>query len=231
MEISKRNESVKFDFLIIITSLLITCYLTANIMAVKLVEIFGVTWFDAGTITFPIAYILGDVLTEVWGFKTAKRVIYLAFICNLILVLATYIGTLLPGAESLGDVNEAYSLIFSYTPRILFASMLAFIFGSLSNAWAMEFIKKITGKKWLFVRTITSSAIGYIFDTVIFVVVAFAGTVAFDALISMILAQYVIKLLIESFFATPFVYTIIDYVREKSGVEHAREHTGVYVNV
>ena len=95
------NPAKNQDNLIIITALMITCYLTSNIMAVKLVEINGHSWFDAGTITFPLAYMLGDVLTEIWGYKTAKKVIYLTFICNLIMTLATYIGVLLPGASYL----------------------------------------------------------------------------------------------------------------------------------
>lgn len=217
----KRIQTKQFDFLIIITALLITCYLTANIMAVKLVEIFGVTWFDAGTITFPLTYMLGDVLTEVWGFKTAKKVIYLAFICNIILVIATYIGTLLPGPSYLSDVNSAYAVIFSYTPRILLASLVAFILGSLSNAWTLEAVKKVTGEKWLFVRTIVSSAVGYVFDTGLFVLIAFVGTVAWQDLATMILAQYIIKLVIETLFATPLVYAIIDFVRAKAGVVYA----------
>lgn len=218
----KKTETKQFDFLIIITALLITCYLTANIMAVKLVEIYGMTWFDAGTITFPLTYMLGDVLTEVWGFKTAKKVIYLAFLCNLILVVATYIGTLLPGPSSLSDINNAYAMIFSYTPRILFASLVAFVLGSLSNAWTLERVKKITGEKWLFLRTIGSSAVGYIFDTVVFVIIAFAGTVGWNDLMTMIIAQYIIKLVIEAIFATPIVYAIIDFVRVKAGIEHVK---------
>lgn len=217
-----KQVKTKFDFLIIITALLITCYLTANIMAVKLVEIFGVTWFDAGTITFPLTYMLGDVLTEVWGFKTAKKVIYLAFVCNVILVIATYIGTLLPAPSDLVDVNNAYTIIFSYTPRILFASLIAFILGSLSNAWTLEAIKKITGEKWLFIRTIMSSAVGYIFDTVFFVFIAFFGTVGWQDLVTMIVAQYIIKLVIESLFATPVVYAVIDFVRVRAGVEYVK---------
>lgn len=217
---NNKQKIYKFDFLIVISALLITCYLTANIMAVKLVEIYGVTWFDAGTITFPLTYMLGDVLTEVWGFKTAKKVIYLAFICNIILVLTTFIGTLLPSPAYLSDINNAYALIFSYTPRILFASLLAFILGSLSNAWTLDMIKKITGEKWLFIRTILSSAVGYIFDTVLFVFVAFLGIVSWQDMISMIIAQYIIKLVIEAAFATPIVYMIIDFVRVKAGDVH-----------
>lgn len=213
------QQNKHFNALVVTSALMITCYLTANIMAVKLVEFYGVTWFDAGTITFPIAYMLGDILTEVWGFKVARKVIYLTFICNIILVCATYIGTLLPAPSYLNNINESYATIFTYTPRILVASLFAFIFGSISNAWSMEVIKQLTRGKWLFVRTIASSAIGYIFDTVLFVIIAFAGRVAVKDMISMIIAQYIVKLIIESLFATPVVYAIIDFVRNKAGVE------------
>ena len=104
-------------------------------MAVKLVNIKGYSWFDAGTIIFPLAYMLGDVLTEIWGYKVAKKVIYLTFICNIIMTTFTYIGVFLPSPNNLGN---AYNTIFAFTPRILIASLVGFLAGELSNAKTME---------------------------------------------------------------------------------------------
>ena len=208
------NPAKNQDNLIIITALMITCYLTSNIMAVKLVEINGHSWFDAGTITFPLAYMLGDVLTEIWGYKTAKKVIYLTFICNLIMTLATYIGVLLPGASYLNEVNNAYEVIFTYTPRILIASLIAFLLGELTNAKVMELIKKATKEKYLFIRTILSSMAGYIFDTGVFVILAFYGTCKLGDLFTMIIMQYFIKVIIEAILATPLAYLIVGYLKK-----------------
>lgn len=208
------NPAKNQDNLIIITVLMITCYLTSNIMAVKLVEINGHSWFDAGTITFPLAYMLGDVLTEIWGYKTAKKVIYLTFVCNLIMTLATYIGVLLPGASYLNEVNNAYEVIFTYTPRILIASLIAFLLGELTNAKVMELIKKATKEKYLFIRTILSSMAGYIFDTGVFVTLAFYGTCKLGDLFTMIMMQYFIKVIIEAILATPLAYLIVGYLKK-----------------
>lgn len=213
-----KNQTSRFNNLVIVSSLLVTCYLTSNIMAVKVVSFFGMTWFDAGTITFPLAYMLGDVLTEVWGFKTARKVILLTFVCNVFLVIATTIGLFLPYPDYMTETAEAYSVIFSYVPRITIASLIAFLLGELSNAWFMVLIKKWTKGKHLWLRTIGSSAVGYVFDTVFFVIVAFAGTTPTEDLISMIAVQYVAKLLIEGICATPLAYGAIAFLKRKEGV-------------
>ncbi len=204
-----------FNYLVIVAALMVTCYLTANIMAVKLVSIFGMTWFDAGTITFPLAYMLGDVLTEIWGFKTARKVILLTFVCNILLVAATTIGVFLPYPDYTADMADAYASVFIVVPRILASSLVAFLGGEISNAWVMELLKKVTKGKHLWVRTIGSSAVGYVFDTVLFVILAFAGTVPAKDLVTMIIAQYIAKLVIEAIGATPIAYGVISFLKRK----------------
>jgi uncharacterized integral membrane protein (TIGR00697 family) len=97
-------------------------------MAVKVVGFFGLFYFDAGTITFPLAYMLGDVLTEIWGFKTARKTIFLAFLCNIFVVACTQIGVWLPSPDYLEATAQAYNAIFSYVPRIVIASLTDFQF-------------------------------------------------------------------------------------------------------
>ena len=94
--------------LMIVTALFVTLYLVSNIMAVKVIGLFGLFYFDAGTITFPFAYMLGDVLTEIWGFKMAKRVIWTTFFCNIVMVICTQIGVWLPSPDYLEGTAEAY---------------------------------------------------------------------------------------------------------------------------
>ena len=204
-----RTSGTSDTLLIIVTALFVTLYLTSNIMAVKVIGLAGLFYFDAGTITFPFAYMLGDVITELWGFRTAKRIIWLTFFCNILLVICTQIGVWLPSPEYLTETATAYNHIFTYVPRIVVASLIGFLLGELSNAWLMERIKQWTRGHHLWVRTIGSSAIAYLFDTVPFVLIAFWGTVTIHELLLMLAFQYCSKLLIESVFGTPMAYAAI----------------------
>lgn len=200
--------------LIIVTALFVTLYLVSNIMAVKVIGIADLFYFDAGTITFPLAYMLGDVLTEIWGYRTAKRVIWMTFFCNIIMVVCTQIGVWLPAPTHLQETTNAYNHIFSYVPRIVLASLVGFLCGELSNAWFMERIKKWTKGRYLWMRTIGSSAIAYLFDSVPFVLIAFLGAVTTRELLLMIALQYFLKLFIEAIFATPMAYAAISYINK-----------------
>ena len=198
----------------VVVALFVTLYLVSNIMAVKVISLFDLFYFDAGTITFPFAYMLGDVLTEIWGYRTARKVIFMTFVCNVILVLCTQIGVWLPSPGYLDETASAYNHIFNYVPRIVIGSLAGFLLGELSNAWLMERIKKLTNGRRLWVRTIGSSMVGYIFDTLPFVLIAFLGVVSTHDLIYMLVFQYVSKLLIEVVFGTPMAYVVIAYLRK-----------------
>ena len=205
----KKNRMSTNTALMTVTALFVTLYLVSNVMAVKVISIFGLFYFDAGTITFPFAYMLGDVLTEMWGFKTAKKVIWMTFFCNILMVLCTQIGVWLPSPDYLDETAQAYNHIFSYVPRIVIGSLVGFLLGELSNAWLMEKIKEKTKGKKLWVRTIGSSAVAYWFDSLPFVLIAFLGVVTTRDLLMMIAFQYGAKLLIEAVFGTPMAYATI----------------------
>ena len=204
-----KNRIDNQSALMVVTALFVTLYLVSNIMAVKVVGIFNIFYFDAGTITFPFAYMLGDVLTEVWGYKTARKVIWLTLLCNILLVICTQIGVLMPSPDYLAESEAVYNAMFSYVPRIVFASLVGFLLGELSNAWFMERIKQKTHGRHLWVRTIGSSAIAYVFDSLPFVLIAFAGVVSTRDLVMMIIFQYFSKLSIEVLFGTPMAYAAI----------------------
>jgi uncharacterized integral membrane protein (TIGR00697 family) len=210
-----KNRATSGNALMIVTALFVTLYLVSNIMAVKVIGIAGIFYFDAGTITFPFAYMLGDVLTELWGFRTAKRVIWATFVCNIILVVCTQIGVWLPSPEYLEGTATAYDAVFSYVPRIVLGSLAGFLCGELSNAWFMERIKARTKGRHLWVRTIGSSVIGYLADTLPFVLIAFAGIVSTHDLVMMLLTQYFMKLGIEAIFGTPMAYAAVRWARRK----------------
>lgn len=204
-----KNRKDSQSALMAVTAIFVTLYLVSNIMAVKVIGLFNLFYFDAGTITFPFAYMLGDVLTEVWGYRTTRKVVLLTLFCNILLVLCTQIGVWLPSPDYLAESEAAYNAIFSYVPRIVLASLTGFLLGELSNAWLMERIKFRTRGRHLWVRTIGSSAIAYIFDSLPFVLIAFAGVVSGHDLLMMILFQYFSKLSIEVLFGTPMAYAAI----------------------
>ena len=208
------NEK-SLPMLVVIVGLLITCYLTANVMAVKLIKVCGVTLFDAGTIVFPFAYMLGDVLTEIWGFKTARKVIWLTFFCEIVFTLFAWIGIFLPYPAETAANAEAYGKVFGFVPRVTIASLAAFLLGGMANAWTMAKIKEKTGEKLLWLRTIGSSIFGYAVDTSLFVCLAFLGSVPMRDILSMIWIQIIVKLLIEILGGTPLAYSAIAMIKRK----------------
>ncbi len=210
-----KNRERSHKSLMVVTALFVTLYLVSNIMAVKVVSFFGLVYFDAGTITFPFAYMLGDVLTEIWGYRMARRVIWITFVCNIILVACTQIGVWMPSPDYLAETAGAYNHIFTYVPRIVLGSLAGFLFGELSNAWVMERIKIKMQGRMLWVRTIGSSMVGYVFDTLPFVLIAFAGTVSTHDLLLMMAFQYVSKLVIEATMGTPLAYAVIAWFKRK----------------
>jgi len=209
-----KNRTISATPLMVVTALFVTLYLVSNIMAVKVISLFGLFYFDAGTITFPFAYMLGDVLTEIWGYRTARKAIWLTFLCNILMVVCTQIGVWLPSPDYLAETANAYNHIFSYVPRIVIASLTGFLLGELSNAWLMEKIKEHTKGKRLWVRTIGSSAVAYLFDSLPFVLIAFLGVVSTHDLLLMIAFQYGAKLLIEALFGTPLAYAAVHAIRK-----------------
>ena len=209
-----KNRTEQLSPFVVVSVLFILCYVVSNLMAVKVVGFFGLFYFDAGTITFPIAYMLGDVLTEIWGYRTARKTIIFAFLCNLFVVTCTQVGVWLPSPEYLDSISSAYNTVYNYVPRIVVASLTGFLLGELSNAWIMEKIKKKMNGRHLWVRTIGSSIIGYIFDTVPFVLIAFLGVLSGRDIVLMTVSQYVMKITIETLFGTPMAYVAVKYLRK-----------------
>ena len=214
-----KNRTDAMTPYVIVAVLFVMCYVVSNLMAVKVIGFFGLFYFDAGTITFPLAYMLGDVLTEIWGYKTAKKTIILAFLCNIFVVVCTQIGVWLPSPDYLDPTANAYDTVFSYVPRIILGSLTGFLLGEISNAWLMDKIKAKTQGKHLWVRTIGSSVVGYLFDTVPFVLIAFLGVLTTRDLLLMIATQYIMKLAIEAIFGTPMAYAAIAYLRKRYEIE------------
>ena len=200
----------------------VTCLLTANIMATKLVVLGGVV-LTAGIVIFPVSYVIGDVLTEVWGYGAARRVIWLGFACNALMVAALWIGGELPAAP-FWKGQDAYETIFGHTPRLLVASFLAYLVGEFANAFVLAKLKIATQGRWLWLRTIGSTVVGQALDSAVFVVLAFAGVVPTAALVGIVAAQWVVKVLYEAA-ATPLTYAAVAWLKSREGVDAYDRHT------
>lgn len=211
-----KNRIGDFSPLLVVSSIFVTLYLIANIMAVKILSIGSLSIFDAGTLTFPFAFMLGDVISEIWGYKTAKKVVILTFCCNAIMVAFTFAAIYLPYPDYMESTQQAYETIFAYVPRIVFASLISFLASSLVNAKVLVIMRdRSKDRKHLWARTILSSMAGYVFDTVFFVLIAFAGTAPAKDLWSMIWVQYIAKVCIEAIAGTPLAYCTIGVIKRK----------------
>lgn len=197
----------------------VTCLIVSNIIGVKLIEapVFGV-FVPAALIVFPISYILGDILTEVYGSAQARTVIWLAFACNLLAVVFFTLGQWLTPAAPFADVQSAYELILGYTPRLLVASSLAFLVGSLVNSKVLSRMKVATQGRFLWTRTIGSTIIGEGLDTAVFNVVAFAGVLPAEALVQTVLAAWTLKVAYEVA-ATPLTYAVVTFLKREEGID------------
>ncbi len=200
--------------LVIITTIFVTCLITANIIAVKVVS-FGPFILPAAVIVFPLSYIFGDILTEVYGYRWARKVIWLGFLCNLIFVIFAWIGQILPPAP-FWEWQEAYVSILGYAPRLLGASFFGYLVGEFANSFILAKMKIFTRGRWLWSRTVGSTIVGQGLDTSIFITLAFIGTPSF-ALV-MILYHWLAKTVIEAV-ATPFTYAVVNFLKKKEAID------------
>ncbi len=203
---------------LVFAGLFVTCLLTANVIATKLIAVGGLV-LPAGVVIFPISYIVGDVLTEVYGYAAARRVIWLGFACNALMVAAIWVAGELPPAP-LWRGQTAYAEVFAQTPRILVASFLAYLAGEFANSAVLAKMKIATRGRWLWTRTVGSTIVGQGLDSLLFVTLAFAGLVPVAALTGIVLAQWVAKVAYEAA-ATPLTYLVVGWLK-------ARERVDVY---
>jgi queuosine precursor transporter len=198
-----------------VAAVFVTALVVSNIIAVKLVEVSGRV-FPAGLVIFPLSYVLGDVLTEVYGIKAARRVIWLGFACNLLALGAIQAAIHLPAADFWQENQAAYEQILGTTWRLFLASLSAYIVGELANAYVLAYMKAATRGRWLWTRTIGSTIVGEGLDSAIFITIAFAGTGA--SLLNPIITTWLIKVGWETL-ATPLTYAVVGYLKRTEGVD------------
>jgi len=201
---------------LILACLFVMFLLLSNIIAGKLIQVFGLV-LPAAVILFPLSYLFGDVLTEVYGYRKSRLVIWVGFACNALMALIFLAVIALP-YPSFWHNQNAYATVLGMTPRLVSASLVAYWAGEFSNSVVLSLMKKLTGGRWLWTRTIGSTVIGQGVDTLIFIAGAFYGLVPGGALIQMVIAQYVWKVAYEAA-ATPLTYLIVGWLKRVEKVD------------
>ncbi len=194
-----------------ITAFFVAVLLISNIASTKILD-FGFFTFDGGTLLFPLSYIFGDILTEVYGYQKSRKIIWLGFFSALLMSLILILVGFLPPAADWPN-QEAYMAILGLTPRIVIASLIAYFAGEFSNSFSLAKIKIATKGKWLFVRTIGSTIIGEGVDTLLFVFIAFYGTMPNSLLLTIIISNYIFKIGVETLM-TPLTYQAVKYLKK-----------------
>lgn len=197
----------------------VVALLISNLVAPKLTQIGGFV-FSGAQLLFPLTYIFGDVFTEVYGYAGSRRAIWTGFMAQGLLVVLGAVIVALPPAPGWKD-QECFAKIFGilgFLPRLALASLIAYWAGEFANSFTMAKVKLLTKGKYLWTRTIASTAVGQAVDTLIVMIVAFGGTIDNKTLMNLIVDGYVIKVAYEVL-ATPLTYWIIGSLKKAEGVD------------
>ncbi len=184
-----------FKYLPFITAAFATVLILSNICSAKILSL-GWFSFDGGTIIFPLSYIFGDILTEVYGYARSRRVIWTGFVMNILMVLVSWFVSVLPPAMD-WPYQECFMNILGFVPRIVAGSLCAYLVGEFVNSYILAKIKIATKGKFFFLRAIGSTVAGQFLDTTIFLAIAFIGVLPFDLLLVVWLSNYIFKILTE----------------------------------
>jgi len=222
---------IRYRWYHLILAVFVTTLIVSNIIAVKVVSIFGLI-LPAAVILFPVAYIIGDVLTEVYGYGRARQAIWIAFGCNLLAVAAIWIAGVLPPASSwtVGEFSgpeeaaHAFQAILGFAPRLLVASFIAYLTGEFVNSFILAKMKIITQGRYLWMRTIGSTLIGQGIDSLLFISIAFYSVLPSSVLVSAILAQWFVKSAYE-ILATPLTYLVVNALKRAERIDAFDTHT------
>lgn len=194
----------------------VTILLISNTVAVKIVQI-GQFSLTGATFIFPISYIFGDILTEVYGYKASRKVIWAGFLALVFMSLIYWLVQLLPAA-SFWNNQQAYEIILGAAPRIALASIVGYFTGEFSNSYVLSKMKIWTSGKYLWARTIGSTVVGEAVDSFLFIIIAFIGIIPFSGLVAMVLSIYIIKVVYE-ILITPVTYLIVRKLKHFEGMD------------
>jgi len=210
-----------------LAGLFVMTLIVSNIASIKVVAI-GPLVFDAGTILFPLSYIVGDIVTEVYGYRKMRSLLYVGVV-SLILTMTTFwVVQILPASPDWPN-QVAYESILGVVWRIVLASVTALFLGEIMNAYVMARMKVRSKGKNLWVRMISSSVVGSAIDTVVFSTVAFLGTMPFDALAQLMITVFLIKIATEVI-VSPLTIKIINIVKQREKIDTYEQPATYLVN-
>lgn len=196
----------------LVVALFCAFLLISNIAATKLIS-FGRIIADGGAFLFPLTYILGDLLAEVYGFRKARRAIWTGFVCSITASITFLLVGAAPPAPAWPN-QAAFDAVLGFVPRIVAASLTAYLLGQMLNAWVLVKMKKRTGQKALWARLIGSTAVAELADTTIFCLIAFGGLIPAHDMANYILVGYLYKTCLE-ILLLPITYRVIAWVRAR----------------
>lgn len=200
-----------YRYLDFITALFVVVLIVSNIASTKVV-LLGPFTFDGGTILFPLAYIFGDVLTEVYGYKRSRRVIWTGFFLLILATLTFGIVNALPTPPDQQNTARAFAAILGLVPRIVLASLVAYWVGEFVNSYVLAKLKIATQGRWLWTRTLGSTLIAQGLDTGLFLLIAFYGVWDNALLWTVFVSNYVFKVGVEALF-TPLTYAVVGFLK------------------
>lgn len=210
-----------------LAGLFVMTLIVSNIASIKVVAI-GPLVFDAGTVLFPLSYIVGDIVTEVYGYRKMRSLLYVGVV-SLILTMTTFwVVQILPASPDWPN-QVAYESILGVVWRIVLASVAALFLGEIMNAYVMARMKVRSKGKNLWVRMISSSMVGSAIDTVVFSTVAFLGTMPFDALAQLMITVFLIKITTEVV-VSPLTIKIINIVKRREKIDTYEQPATYLVN-
>lgn len=190
--------------------------LISNLVAPKICQI-GPFTLSGAQLLFPLTYIFGDIFTEVYGYAGSRRAIWHGFLAQTLLTVLAMTIVKLPPAPG-WENQQAFETVFGFLPRLVVASLIAYWCGEFANSFVMAKMKILTKGKMLWARTIGSTAVGQLVDTVIVMIIGFGGTMSWDLIFNLIWSGYVVKVLYEAA-ATPLTYLAVNALKKAEGVD------------
>jgi len=206
-----------YKYFDIILGLFVAVLLISNIASTKIIQVWKFT-FDGGTILFPLSYIFGDILTEVYGYRKARKAIWVGFFSAFLMSLVLWVVGILKPAQG-WDLQSAYLSILGQAPRIVGASLVAYFAGEFINSFVLAKLKIATKGRWLWTRTIGSTIAGELIDTLLFCFIAFYGLYPNHLLLSIIISNYVFKVGLEVIL-TPATYKIVGFLKRRENEDY-----------
>jgi len=223
MQTTRSYPSARYRYYDLVMAAFVTVLLCSDVIGVQKVVTVGGFTFGAGILFFPLSYVFGDVLAEVYGYARSRRVIWAGFGALIFASFMSWVIVTLPPKPSWPH-QAAYEMVFGQTPRIVLASLLAFWAGEFSNSFVLAKMKILTSGRWLWTRTIGSTIVGEGVDSLLFYPLAFLGSWEASDVVQVMITNYVLKVAWEVA-ATPFTYRIVNFLKRAENEDYYDRNT------